>query len=191
MKKKGYAALIMSAAIMLSSCGAGNVQKANETSASASAVTTEAETTAAATTTAATTTAATTTAETTTVTTEETTAAPSPAEIAKAQSEVFTETFRGEKMTEVKQLIIEEKYALESDVYMFTDEGESLDHIYNAPSTYDITDIVFSEDGTVSLYGIKNRLIPDKVKEIFSDGVIQGLKDKISDKISGRDKAEN
>ena len=181
MKKKGYAALIMSAAIMLSSCGAGNVQKANETSASASAVTTEAETTA----------AATTTAETTTVTTEETTAAPSPAEIAKAQSEVFTETFRGEKMTEVKQLIIEEKYALESDVYMFTDEGESLDHIYNAPSTYDITDIVFSEDGTVSLYGIKNRLIPDKVKEIFSDGVIQGLKDKISDKISGRDKAEN
>ena len=191
MKKKGYAALIMSAAIMLSSCGAGNSQKANETSASAAAVTTEAETTAAATTTAATTTAATTTAETTTVTTEETTAAPSPAEIAKAQSEVFTETFRGEKMTEVKQLIIEEKYALESDVYMFTDEGESLDHIYNAPSTYDITDIVFSEDGTVSLYGIKNRLIPDKVKEIFSDGVIQGLKDKISDKISGRDKAED
>ena len=186
MKKKGYAALIMSAAIMLSSCGAGNSQKANETSASAAAVTTEAETTAAATTT-----AATTTAETTTVTTEETTAAPSPAEIAKAQSEVFTETFRGEKMTEVKQLIIEEKYALESDVYMFTDEGESLDHIYNAPSTYDITDIVFSEDGTVSLYGIKNRLIPDKVKEIFSDGVIQGLKDKISDKISGRDKAED
>ena len=181
MKKKGYAALIMSAVLMLSSCGASNSQKANETTASASAVTTEAETTA----------AATTTAETTTVTTEETTAAPSPAEIAKAQSEVFTETFRGEKMTEVKQLIIEEKYALESDVYMFTDEGESLDHIYNAPSTYDITNIVFSEDGTVSLYGIKNRLIPDKVKEIFSDGVIQGLKDKISDKISGRDKAED
>lgn len=182
MKKKGYAALIMSAVLMLSSCGAGNSQKANETTASTAAVTTEAETAA----------AATTTAETTTVTTtEETTAAPSPAEIAKAQSEVFTETFRGEKMTEVKQLIIDEKYALESDIYMFTDEGESLDHIYNAPSTYDITNIVFSEDGTVSLYGIKNRLIPDKVKEIFSDGVIQGLKDKISDKISGRDKAEN
>ena len=144
-------------------------------------MTTEAETAA----------AATTTAETTAVTTEETTVAPSPAEIAKAQSEVFTETFRGEKMTEVKQLIIEEKYALESDIYMFTDDGESLDHIYNAPSTYDITNIVFSEDGTVSLYGIKNRLIPDKVKEIFNEGVIQGLKDKISDKISGRDKAED
>ena len=90
-------------------------------------------------------------------------------------------------MTSVKEYLIQEKYAFEEHIYMFTDDGESLDHIYNAPSTYDITKVVFSPDGEIALYGVKNRIIPDKIKEIFTDGVIQGFKDKIADKISGRE----
>lgn len=184
MKRKRYTVLIIAAAMLLSSCGAPKTAPADDTVA---AVTTAAETVPVSTAAEQTTTAATTTAATTTTAAETT---QSPAEKARSLSKEFTEEFRGFKMTEVKQAIIEQNCALESNVFMYTDDGESLDHIYNAPSTYDITEIIFNEDGTVELYGVKNRIIPDKAKEIINDGIIQGIKDKISDIVSGRNKSE-
>ncbi len=190
MRRKEYSAFLMAAILTLASCGAANDSKPAGTSAvTTAAVLSEAETTpvtAAATEHTTTTTAVTTTAAATTTVTTTAETTQSPEEQARYYTSLLTDALRGEKMTDVKQFLIEERYAFEADISMFTEDGESLDHIYNAPSTYDITDIVFSPDGKISLYGVKNRLIPDAVKEIFSDGVKQGFKDKISDKISGR-----
>jgi len=190
MRRKEYIAFLMAAILTLASCGAANDSKPAGTSAvTTAAVSSEAETTpvtAAATEHTTTTTAVTTTAAATTTVTTTAETTQSPEEQARYYTSLLTDALRGEKMTDVKQFLIEERYAFEADISMFTEDGESLDHIYNAPSTYDITDIVFSPDGKISLYGVKNRLIPDAVKEIFSDGVKQGFKDKISDKISGR-----
>ena len=179
MKHKGLIILVFVAVSAMASCGnADNTTPAATTAAPVITTTAAATKAVPVVTTAATT-------VTTTTTTPETTK--SPEQLSKEQSELMTEVFRGEKMTSVKEFLIDEKYAFESDIYMFTEDGESLDHIYNAPSTYDITKVVFSPDGEIALYGVKNRIIPDKIKEIFTDGVVQGFKDKIADKISGRE----
>ena len=83
-------------------------------------------------------------------------------------------------MTDVKEFMVNKGIALESQIYMFTNDGESLDHFYNAPSTYDITKIVFDADGSVSLYGKKNRLIPDAAKDAVKQNVIDRLADKLT-----------
>jgi predicted transglutaminase-like cysteine proteinase len=180
------AAGMIAAVSLLSSCGAAT--KAAEVPASAATTTTTAapSTTAAPATTAApkTTTAAktTTTAATTTApvtTTVETTM--SEEEILKYQSDRYTEIYKGDKLTEIKAMMVNQGIAPESDIEMYTDEGESLDNFYNAPSTYDITRIVFKKGGTIQLYGVKNRLIPDAAKNAIKDSVISKLADKITD----------
>ena len=98
-------------------------------------------------------------------------------------SECLTKQYYGKKLTDVKATIMYNYGVPDSNITFYTNKGESLNHWYNAPSCYDITSITVASDKTVKLYGIKNRKIPDTIKNIIKDATIDAAKEKMSETI--------
>lgn len=121
--------------------------------------------------------------ETTTTKKPVATAAPKPAAPTASQiSRQLTEALSGEKLTNAKEYLIGCGIR-ESKISMFTDSGETLDGVLNAPSTYDLTKVVYSANGSIALYGKKVRFVPDALKDFIKDAAREAALQKVVDSI--------
>ncbi len=121
--------------------------------------------------------------ETTTTKKPVATAAPKPAAPTASQiSRQLTEALSGEKLTNAKEYLIGCGIR-EAKISMFTDSGETLDGTFNAPSTYDLTKVVYSANGSIALYGKKVRFVPDALKDFIKDAAREAALQKVVDSI--------